>query len=235
MVCGSVNQHGIFIKQLVEPGSGVFVRASVVPSVCPLTCTKCTLWLQLQIQGNKPEWKGLHASVPAKAVSTQPVCESQTLCNSLPLSGERMYLSNHLNYYNHCRDGNAWISALTLWNFQGPESTLRWVLVSLQNRIMLCEMSLSKLMGLNQNLQIEVGPISQTLADCNTNTQAKVCWEYIHTVHTVHLYTVCPNSWQLYLHDIVPMNHRSNSKSFTALKKNIRTTIKTWIKAIKTK
>lgn len=50
---------------------------------------------------------------------------NQTLCNSLPLSGERMYLSNHLNYYNHCRDGNAWISALTLWNFQGPGSTLR--------------------------------------------------------------------------------------------------------------
>lgn len=175
MVCESINQHGIFIKQLVEPGSSVFVSASVVPSVCPLRCTKFTLWLQLQIQGNKPEWKGLHASVPGKAVSTQPVCESQTLCNSLPLSGERMYLSNHLNYYNHCWDGNAWISALTLWNFQNPESMLRWVLVSLQNRIMLCEMSLSKLMELNQNRQTEVEPgsISQTLTDCNTHTNTQ--------------------------------------------------------------
>lgn len=154
----SLGQHGIFIKQLAEPGSRVFVQTSVVLSVYLLTCTKFTLWLQLQIRGNKSKWKGLCASVRGKAVSTQPICESQTLCNSLPLSRERMYLSNHLNYYNYCWDGSAWISALTLWNFHGPESMPRWVLVSLQNRIMLWEMSLSKLMELNQNQQTEVGP-----------------------------------------------------------------------------
>lgn len=126
MVCESLGQHGSFIKQLAEPGSGVFVWASVVLSACPLICSKFSLWLQLQIQRNKPEWKGLCASVPGKAVLTQPICESQTLCNSLPLSRERMYLSNHLNYYNHCWNGNAWISALTLWNFQG-----RWKYASL--------------------------------------------------------------------------------------------------------
>ena len=158
MVWESLGRHGISIKQLAEPESGVFLWASVVLPVCPFTCTDFTSWLQLQIQGNKPEWEGLCASVPSKAVFTQPICESQTLCNSLPLSRERMYLSNHLNYYNHCWDGNAWISALTLWNFQGPESMPRWVLVSLQNRIMLCEMSLSKLMELNQNQQTKVEP-----------------------------------------------------------------------------
>lgn len=158
MALKSVSQHGVFIKQLVEPGSRVFVEASVVLSVCPLECTTFSLWLQLQIQGNKHEWKGFCASVPGKAVPTQPICELQSLCNSLPLSGERMYLSNHLNYYNHFWDGNAWISALTLWNFQGPESMPRWVLMSLQNRIMLWEISLSKLMGLNQNQQTKVEP-----------------------------------------------------------------------------
>lgn len=115
MVLESLGQHGIFIEQLAPPESGVFLCTSVVRSVCSFTCRDFTWWLQLQIQ----IWMGLCASVPAEAVLTLPICESQTLCNSLPLSSERMYLSNHLNYYNHCWDGNAWISALTLWNFQG--------------------------------------------------------------------------------------------------------------------
>lgn len=131
----------------------------------------------MQIQGNKPEWEGLCASVPGKAVSTQPICESQTLCNSLPLSREKMYLSYHLNYYNHCWDGNAWISALTLWNFQASESTPRWFLVSLQNRIMLCEMSPSKLMELDENQQTEMSLAAfhkhaQTVVQTNTHKPA---------------------------------------------------------------
>lgn len=124
-------------------------------SACPFTRTAFRLWLQMQIVGNRAEQGGLCASAPKEAVWTQPIYESQTLCNSLPLSRQRMYLSNHLNYYNHCWDGNARISSLTLWNFQGPESTPRWVLVSLQNRIMLCEMSLPKLTELNQNRHTE--------------------------------------------------------------------------------
>lgn len=42
---------------------------------------------------------------------------TDSFCNSLRLSRLRMYLSNHLNYYNHCWNGNAQISSLTLRNF----------------------------------------------------------------------------------------------------------------------
>lgn len=116
--------------------------------VCPLTSTafltvasKCHFW------GSRAGRGRGELNVPREAVGTQPICESETLCNSLPLSRLRMYLSNHLNYYNHCRNGNARISSLTLQNFWGAESTPRWVLVSLHNTIMLCEMSLPQKWG----------------------------------------------------------------------------------------
>lgn len=73
--------------------------------------------LKVYIQGNK--WMKDCASVLG-IVSAQPICESQTLCNNLRLSRERMYLSDHLNYYNHCWDGNAWISVFDVVELSGP-------------------------------------------------------------------------------------------------------------------
>lgn len=77
------------------------------------------------------------------------------------LCGERMYLSNHLNYYNHCWDGNAWISALTLWDFQGPESVA-------PNYAL--RMSLSRLLELNPfktfNLVVFLQTLHTNLQDC---------------------------------------------------------------------
>lgn len=55
------------------------------------------------------------------AVAGKSCLDSQTLCNSLPASRRRVYLSNHLNDYKRRGDGSARISALTWWNFQGPE------------------------------------------------------------------------------------------------------------------
>lgn len=72
------------------------------------------MWLHLQVQGIKAEWRGF-----CDSASTQT---HMRFSDSLYLSAGRMYLSHHLNDYNHCGDGNAWISALTWWNLRGPES-----------------------------------------------------------------------------------------------------------------
>lgn len=109
--------------------------------------------------GNRAEWGGGAECAEGSCRNSAHMRIRDSFCNSLPLSRQRMYLSNHLNYYNHCWNGNARISSLTLRNFRGPGSTHRWVSVSLQNRIMLCEMSLpkkklkkkKKLMEPNQN------------------------------------------------------------------------------------
>lgn len=118
-VARSINPSGPFTLYPAksEKKNCPFVWSSVQMSVS--SHTRQTLYCSPSCKSHKkgPEWKPASVCVLGKASWNQPICESPALCNSLPLSRNWMYLSNHLNYYNRCWDRNACLSALTLWNF----------------------------------------------------------------------------------------------------------------------
>lgn len=123
--------------------------------------------------GNRAEWGGGAQCAEGSCRNSAHMRIRDSFCNSLPLSRQRMYLSNHLNYYNHCWNGNARISSLTLRDFRGPESTHRWVSVSLQNRITLCEMSLPKKKREKKNSWNQIKTSAVILQGCKKNKQKK--------------------------------------------------------------
>lgn len=154
--------------------------------------------LKVYIQGNK--WMKDCASVLG-IVSAQPICESQTLCNNLRLSRERMYLSDHLNYYNHCWDGNAWISVFDVVELSGP-----WKYASLSFG------GFAKQNYALWNVSVQTREVESTNSGwawmyfINTHTVPHQHKPAFHSLWLTHLYNQCTHTHSRHLHTGCCMN-----------------------------